>query len=70
LPAQIKCNSDTCIIFGGYNDKQIMSMLLTPLVSSNHSDANVMKIYNSLSSHEGLIFDYLPDRTGLKILEK
>jgi hypothetical protein len=70
LPAQIKRNLDTCIIFGGYNDKQMMSMLLTQLNSSNQSNANVMKIYNSLSSHEGLIFDYLPDRTNLKILEK
>jgi hypothetical protein len=70
LPAQIKRNLDTAIIFGGYFDKMMMSALLSQLNSSNQSNQNILKIYNSLSSHEGLIFDYLPTRTDIKILEE
>ena len=34
IPPQIKRNLDTCMIFGGYNDKQMLRMLMTQLNSS------------------------------------
>jgi hypothetical protein len=70
LPAQIKKNLDKAIIFGGYFDKMMMGSFLSQLNCSNQSNQNIMKIYNSLSSHEGLIFDYLPTKTDIKVLEE
>jgi hypothetical protein len=70
LPPQIKRNLDTCIIFGGYNDTQMMSMLLRQLNSSNESNQELLKIYYRLSNREGLLFDYLPNETTVKVLEE
>jgi hypothetical protein len=48
----------------------MMSALLSQLNSSNQPDQNIMGMYNSLSSHEGLVFDYLPTKTDIKVIEE
>jgi hypothetical protein len=70
LPPQIKRNLDTCIIFGGFNDTQMMIMLLRQLNSSSQNNQKLMEIYSRLSNREGLIFDYLPDRTTVRKLNE
>jgi hypothetical protein len=70
LPPQIKRNLDTCVIFGGFNDNQMMSMLLRQLNSSSENNATLMQIYNELTNREGLLFDYLPDRTEVRVLNE
>jgi hypothetical protein len=68
LPPQIKRNLDTCILFGGYTDSQMISILLRQLNSSSESNKEIAKIYSKLSNREGLIFDYLPNNTTVRIL--
>jgi hypothetical protein len=68
LPPQIKRNLDTCIIFGGYNDAQMMSMLLRQLNSSSQTNPQLLQIYSHLSNREGLLFDYLRDHTSVRVV--
>jgi Cdc6-like AAA superfamily ATPase len=70
LPPQVKRNLDTCILFGGFNDMQMLSMLLRQLNSSAQSNPVLMKIYTSLTNREGLLFDYLPDQTVVRVLSE
>jgi hypothetical protein len=70
LPPQIKRNLDTCIIFGSYNDSQMISMLLRQLNSSSQSNSQLLEIYKTLSSREGLIFDYGSSGTKVKLLRE
>jgi hypothetical protein len=70
LPPQIKRDLDTCIIFGGYTDSQMLMALLRQLNSSTTSNQMVMAIYRNLSNREGLLFDYLPNKTVLRILNE
>ncbi|GHU20995.1 hypothetical protein FACS189472_13300 [Alphaproteobacteria bacterium] len=69
LPPQVKRNLDTCILFGGFNDSQMLNILLRQLNSSSVDNNNLGQIYRGLSTREGLIFDYLPDETTVKILK-
>jgi hypothetical protein len=70
LPPQVKRNLDTCVIFGGFNDKQMLGMLLQQLNSSNQSNAELAHTYSFLSNREGLLFDYLPNGTKARVLEE
>ena len=70
LPPQVKRNLDTCIIFGGFNDNQMINMLLQQLNSSSASNQELKQIYYKLSSREGLMFDYLQNGTTVKVLEE
>jgi hypothetical protein len=70
LPPQIKRNLDTCIIFGGYNDTQMLSMLLRQLNSSDIDNQTLTGEYRKLSNREGLLFDYLADRTSVRLLNE
>jgi hypothetical protein len=70
LPPQVKRNLDTCVIFGGFNDSQMLGMLLRQLNSSSVSNDQLTRLYKDLSNREGLLFDYLPNGTTVKILEE
>ncbi|GHU20824.1 hypothetical protein FACS189472_12830 [Alphaproteobacteria bacterium] len=70
LPPQVKRNLDTCILFGGFNDSQMLNMLLRQLNSSSKSNAELTNVYRNLSNREGLFFDYLPDGTDVKVLNE
>jgi hypothetical protein len=70
LPPQIKRNLDTAILFGGYTDGQMLNMLFRQLNSSGENNQNLARIYYKLSNREGLIFDYLPSETTVRILEE
>ena len=69
LPAQIKRNLDTCFIFGGFNDSQMLNILLRQLNSSLIDNNTIGKAYRDLSTREALIFDYLPHGTEVRILD-
>jgi hypothetical protein len=70
LPPQSKRNLDTCVIFGGFNDGQMMNMLLRQLNSSSLNSAGLMQIYYELTNREGFLFDYLPDHTEVRVLQE
>ncbi|GHU18839.1 hypothetical protein FACS189472_07740 [Alphaproteobacteria bacterium] len=69
LPPQVKRNLDTCILFGGFNYSQMLNILLRQLNSSSTDNNELGRIYRSLTNREGIIFDYLPDETVVKILD-
>jgi hypothetical protein len=69
LPPQIKRNLDTCILFGGYTDSQMISILLRQLSSGSESNKEIAKIYSQLSNRESLIFDYLTNKASVRILK-
>jgi hypothetical protein len=70
LPPQVKRNLDTCVVFGGYNDLQMLSMLFRQLNSSNESNQEILNIYRGLSNREGILFDYLRDGTVVRVVEE
>jgi hypothetical protein len=70
LPPQVKRNIDTCIVFGGYNDNQMLTMLFKQLNSSEQSNERIIKVYKGLSNGEGLILDYLLNKTTVKVLRE
>jgi hypothetical protein len=70
LPPQVKRNLDTCVIFGGFNDSQMLGMLLRQLNSSPQSNNELVNVYRQLGNREGLLFDYLPNGTVVKVLEE
>jgi hypothetical protein len=70
LPPQVKRNLDTCVIFGGFNDSQMLSMLFRQLNSSSLSNEELTRVYRTLSNREGLLFDYLPNGTTVKVLNE
>lgn len=70
LPPQVKRNLDTCVIFGGYNDTQMLSILFRQLNSSTQNNQTITQIYSKLSNREGLMFDYLPTGTAVRIIEE
>jgi hypothetical protein len=70
LPPQVKRNLDTCIIFGGFNDAQMLSILLRQLNSSPRSNSDLTNVYRNLSNREGLLFDYLPFGTEVRIVDE
>jgi hypothetical protein len=70
VPPQVKRNLDTCVIFGGFNDKQMFMMLLSQLNSSEHRNDELYNLYKGLSNREGLLFDYLPSETVVKVLDE
>jgi hypothetical protein len=57
IPAAIERNLDSCIIFGGYTDGQMLGMLFTQL-GTGGSTKMLMDDYRQCSSREGIIFDY------------
>jgi hypothetical protein len=70
LPPQVKRNLDTCILFGGYNDTQMLDILLRQLNSSSESSAEILELYRCLSYREGILFDYLPGGTVVRVVEE
>jgi hypothetical protein len=70
VPPQIKRNLYTCIIFGGFNDGQMINMLFRQLNSSQISNETLMGMYQILTYREGLIFDYLPNGTNVRMLHE
>ena len=70
LPAQVKRNLDTCFIFGGFNDSQMLNILLRQLNSSSHDNNEIGQLYRNLNIREALIFDYLPQGTEVRVLEE
>jgi hypothetical protein len=57
VPPAVKRNLDTCIIFGGFADTQMLGMLFTQL-GTGGSVRMLMDDYIGLTKREGLIFDY------------
>jgi Cdc6-like AAA superfamily ATPase len=70
IPPQVKRNTDTCIVFGGYNDNQMLTTLFSQLNSSDQSNKRIIEFYKGLSNREGIIFDYLPNETSVKVLRE
>jgi hypothetical protein len=70
IPPQVRRNIDTCIVFGGYNDGQMLSILFKQLNSSSWNNEKIINTYKSLSNREGLILDYLPSKAVVKILSE
>jgi hypothetical protein len=70
LPPQVKRNLDTCILFGGFNDSQMLNILLRQLNSSATNNNELGQVYRGLSNREGIIFDYLPEETIVKVLSE
>jgi hypothetical protein len=70
LPAQIKRNLDTCLVFGSYGDLHMLNTLFKQLNSSSLSNQQLMNLYQTLTSRQALIFDYLGDKTKIAILEE
>jgi hypothetical protein len=70
VPPQVKRNLDTCILFGGYNDSQMLGMLFRQLNSSTISISELLNMYYQLNNREGIIFDYLPNGTVVKVLQE
>jgi hypothetical protein len=70
LPPQIKRNLDTCLLFGGYSDRQMLLMLLRQLNSSTIDNQQLIQDYFELTNREALLFDYLPDGTLVKIVRE
>ncbi|GHU18553.1 hypothetical protein FACS189472_07060 [Alphaproteobacteria bacterium] len=70
LPPQVKRNLDTCILFGGFNDAQMIHTILRQLNSSGKSNKVLFEMYMNLNNREGLVFDYLPDGAEVRLLEE
>jgi hypothetical protein len=70
LSPQVKRNLDTCILFGGFNDSQMLNILLRQLNSSSTNNNELGQVYRGLTNREGIIFDYLPEETVVKVLQE
>jgi hypothetical protein len=53
LPPQVKRNMDTCIVFGGYNDNQMIAILFKQPNLSDQSNDGLIEVYKNLSNGEG-----------------
>jgi hypothetical protein len=70
IPPQIKRNLDSCILFGGFNDMQMVGVMLRQLNSSRIKSGDLTSVYRHLTNRSGLMFDYLPDETVVGVLEE
>jgi hypothetical protein len=66
IPAQIKRDVDTCIVFGGFNDKQMLTMLFNQLCGQKKESTELLSMYYRLNYREGLVFDN-DKQTGLRV---
>jgi hypothetical protein len=57
LPVNVKRNLGCCIVFGGYNDTQMLVTLFRQL-SSTENIKMLIGVYFRLTNREGLHFDY------------
>jgi hypothetical protein len=70
LPVNVKRNLDSCVVFGGYNDVQMLNTLFRQL-SGDGNIAELMRLYKGLINREGLIFEYGGDGTlSARVLEQ
>jgi hypothetical protein len=58
IPPQLKRNCDTCIVFGGFTDYGMVSMLLRQLNCTRGGINILLETYKTLQDREGLVFDY------------
>ena len=63
IPPQVKRNLDTCFLFGGFTDGQMLTTIFTQMNAGDPRNDNLKKLYRSLSYRQAMIFDYCDSGT-------
>jgi hypothetical protein len=58
------------MLFGGYTDKMMISMLLRQLNSSRIDSRKLMVLYMKMSNRDALLFDYPQGETIVKMVDE
>jgi hypothetical protein len=69
IPPEIKSNADTCIVFGGFKNQQMLHTLFLQLNGSPVEISELIREYRKLGRKQGLVFETSEEGCEVSVLE-